>query len=102
MAALPANWALVESQRFWSGPASAMLGGGATSTNTSSKDGAHTPLEIVQRKAYVLPSTRPEIVVLGSVVSAIVIMGPAVCVQAPMPTVGALAASVADVTVQRN
>jgi hypothetical protein len=60
---------------------------------TSSVEEAHTPLEIVHRKVTLVPTATPVTVVVGDVGEVIEAL-PLTIDQAPVPTVGLLAAMV--------
>ena len=91
---LPARVA-VGPQIVWSGPAFAVVGDSSLKIVTVSFDAGQTPLLIVQTNVFaptVSPVT-PDVGSLGVVTVAL----PAMTVQAPVPTVGVLPASVAVV-----
>jgi hypothetical protein len=60
---------------------------------TSSVEEAHTPLAIVQRKVTLLPAATPVTVVDGEE-GEVMVADPLMIDQAPVPTVGVLAAMV--------
>ena len=91
---LPARVA-VGPQTVWSDPAFAVVGDSSLKIVTVSFDAGQTPLLIVQTNVFaptVSPVT-PDVGSLGVVTVAL----PAMTVQAPVPTVGVLPASVAVV-----
>src|SRR5690348_4291759 len=91
--ALPARNAFVAPHRFWSAPASAMVGVPSNLISTSSLVDAHTPstLLAVHRNVYVVPAS-PLNVVVGLLTFTKLPPPPAITVQVPVPGAAALAA----------
>ena len=83
----------------WSGPAFAVVGGALTVITTSSVESGHGVFEIVHRRVYVPAPPAGVKVAVGLVVllnCAAEVFGPLTTDQLPVPTLGALAANVAE------
>ena len=91
----PAKVALVE-HNVWSAPAVATVGGVVNVISTLSLVLGQTPLEIVQRKSYVVPDT-PLNTVVGLFAFTKLPPAPLTIVQVPVPVVAAFPARVAEV-----
>jgi hypothetical protein len=98
-AVLPASVAVVELQIVWSTPAAAIVGAVATVIVTSSEELAQEPLDIVQRRVTEVPTTSPLTPEVGEA-GVVIVATPATTVQRPVPTTGALPASVVIVELQ--
>ena len=87
---LPFNVA-EEEQMVWSAPAAAMVGLASTLMVTSSNEGGHVPLLIVQRKTFA-PTDKPLIVEVGDAGETMVPV-PEMRVHVPVPTEGVFPAN---------
>ena len=89
--ALPPSVAVV-AHTVWLVPASATVGTASLVIVTSSKEGGHTPLEIVQRNTFG-PTPNPVNPLEGEE-GVVIIPVPLISVHVPLPTVGVLPAKV--------
>ena len=97
---LPASVVVVKLQKFWSPPAAAALGGGATEITTSLVEGTQAPLVIVQRNVAEAPITNPVTPEVGEV-GVVIVTAPETNVQIPEPIAGAFPAKVVVVTLHK-
>ena len=97
---LPDNWLVLTLHRFWSTPASEVVGGLAMFKVTSSVVVTQPPLLIVHLKVVLPPTVNPVTVVLGELILVIVPV-PLTTLQVPTPLVAVLPDKVAVVVLHR-
>ena len=96
----PAKVVVVTLQRFWSGPALAIVGSASTTITIESIELGQIPFEIVHVKVAEVPITKPVTPDEGEE-GVVTVAVPATTAHKPVPTTGAFPANVVVVTLQR-